>query len=280
MKRIIMIVILATLLTACSTTLIISPTVMNPGHLIIGAATSNYASFVSSTNIQPTVVENYDDWFQSFDASFAGPSEPLIQIEPKNVSLTAISTGKYDTWLRFFADQVITYHKPVILGFAPEMNGTWYTWGYTHIMPAIYIAAWRHVISIFKSVGANNVTWMWTVNNLSSNISDPAMWWPGSSYVNLVGIDAYYDTVTQTFATTVAPTVTNIKAFWNGPVILSETAVIPGSEQASKIKDLFIGAVDYHLTGLIWFDLPGNHNWVLQTQSAIAEFRKEAQQYS
>ena len=47
------------------------------------------------------------------------------------------------------------------------------------------------------SLGAENVTWLWTVNIIEKRpaaFPAPGPWWPGSSYVTWVGIDGYYAT--------------------------------------------------------------------------------------
>ena len=56
------------------------------------------------------------------------------------------------------------------------MNGTWYSWGYQHTSPAAFVAAWRHIVTVFRAVGAWNVTWLWTVNviQLRQHIPSPA----------------------------------------------------------------------------------------------------------
>jgi mannan endo-1,4-beta-mannosidase len=49
-----------------------------------------------------------------------------------------------------------------IIGFAPEMNGNWYKWGDQNTSPATWVAAWRHVVDVFRANGADNVSWLWT----------------------------------------------------------------------------------------------------------------------
>ena len=61
--------------------------------------------------------------------------------------------------------------RAVIIGFGHEMNGYWYSWGYRHTSPAVFVAAWRHIVTVFRQQGADNVTWLWTVN-----IIDTARW--------------------------------------------------------------------------------------------------------
>ncbi|MCA1695602.1 MAG: glycoside hydrolase family 26 protein [Actinobacteria bacterium] len=61
---------------------------------------------------------------------------------------------------------------------------------------ADYIAAYRRVITIFRSQGVNNVnyTWQMTAWAFRASPSDPryaGRWYPGDDYVDSVGADAY-----------------------------------------------------------------------------------------
>jgi hypothetical protein len=100
--------------------------------------------------------------------------------------------------LRSYARQVAAYSAwtrgGAIIGFAHEPKGDWYCWGYRHAAPAAFVAAGRHIVTMFRQQGAENVTWLWTVNivDLKGGIPSPAAWWPGASYVTWVGIDRYY----------------------------------------------------------------------------------------
>ena len=75
---------------------------------------------------------------------------PLVQINPKGINLAAIASGHYDSYLSSYAEAVRSYHRPVILGFGHEMNGNWYSWGYRHTSPADFVAAWRHIVTLFR----------------------------------------------------------------------------------------------------------------------------------
>ena len=109
-------------------------------------------------------------------------------------SLAPVASGHYDAYLTSYAEAVRSYHGPVILGFGHEMNGDWYSWGYRHTQPSTFVAAWRHIVTLFRGLGVRNVTWMWTVNIMHAgrSISRPALWWPGRKYVTWVGLDGYY----------------------------------------------------------------------------------------
>ena len=76
-----------------------------------------------------------------------------MQINPGHVSMAAIAAGHNDGYLRSYADQVRAYRHPVIVGFAPEMNGSWDRWGRHYTSPATWKAAWRHVVTVFRRQG-------------------------------------------------------------------------------------------------------------------------------
>ena len=167
MKRALIIILMALVACGCSAHVTTRTAVAaKPGtsRFLIGAAAPSAAQFQQATGVQPDIVEHYARTGAAFSASFAAGAIPLIQLMPYDVSLASIANGDEDDWLRSYARAVAAYQRPVILGFAPEMNGSWYPWGDTHVSPVGYIAAWRHVVTVFRGQGALNVTWLWTVN--------------------------------------------------------------------------------------------------------------------
>jgi hypothetical protein len=61
---------------------------------------------------------------------------------------------------------------------------------------ADFIAAYRHVVSIFDQVGASNVVWTWQMTAYAFRISPSSdqyapKWYPGDEFVDNVGADAY-----------------------------------------------------------------------------------------
>jgi mannan endo-1,4-beta-mannosidase len=200
-----------------------------------------------------------------------------VQIDPTGVSITAIASGRYDAYLRSYASAVQAFGGRVILSFGPEMNGSWYAWGYRHTSPGAFVAAWRHVVTAFRRQGADNVTWLWTVNVIHSHgIPSPDRWWPGSSYVNWVGIDGYYLKPSWTFASLFGPTIKDIRALTLDRILISETSATPAAGQAAKIADLFAGVRAYGLLGFVWFDSKKRNNWHLSSPEALAAFRRGA----
>ena len=100
----------------------------------------------------------YSGWCVPFPTKFATTvankgAVPLVQMDPDNISLRQIASGQYDGYLSAYAEAVRAYQHPVILSFGHEMNGNWYTWGYGNTSPAVFVAAWRHIVKLFRYPG-------------------------------------------------------------------------------------------------------------------------------
>ena len=248
----------------------------------VPASYAGIRSFSEAAGIRPAAVVYYSGWQEPFQTRFATTvvrhhAAPVVQIDPTDISLAAIASGQYDAYLRSYAAAVKAFGHRVILSFGHEMNGHWYSWAHTHASPAMFVAAWRHIVSTFRRQGVTNVTWLWTVNVIDSRagIPSPARWWPGSSYVTWVGIDGYYLKRSSTFASLFGPTIKVIRALTLDRILISETSA-PAADQPAKIADLFAGVRAYGLAGFVWFDAEGIRDWRLRGQAAFAAYRRGA----
>jgi mannan endo-1,4-beta-mannosidase len=252
----------------------------------VPASYGGVTAFTTATGVKPEVVLYYSGWLEPFRASFATTAAengavPLVQMDPVGISLAAIASGHYDRYLSTYAEAVRIYRHPVILGFGHEMNGGWYSWGNHHTSPAVFVAAWRHIVNLFRALGASNVTWLWTVNIIhpQHGVPSPAAWWPGSAYVTWVGIDGYYYASSYTFDSLFGPTIVAVRAVTRDPILISETAVASAAGQPAKIANLLAGIRLYGLLGFVWFDSVHIEDWVLSSPAAIAAFRRGAASY-
>jgi mannan endo-1,4-beta-mannosidase len=217
------------------------------------------ASFGQVAGRKPNLLGYYSGWAQPFDLPFAQTLRkhgviPFVQIDPTAASITAIANGTYDEYLRSYAERVRAFGHAVVIGFGHEMNAPWYSWGYRHTPAPAFIAAWRHIVTLFRGQGADNVTWLWTIQADQPGTGPVASWWPGAGYVTWVGIDGYYYRRTDTFATVFGTTITQVRSLTGKPVLLAETAVGPEAGPFIKIQDLFHGMAKYNTLGLVWFD--------------------------
>jgi mannan endo-1,4-beta-mannosidase len=251
---------------------------------------SSYAplqAVADATGTHPDLALYYSGWREPFQLSFARQAAahhavPLIQMEPGRTSLTAIASGRYDDYLDSFAIAVASYGEQtghaVIISFAHEPNGSWYPWGFRHQSPRAFVAAWRHIVTVFRAEGADNVTWLWTVNIIArqGGIPSPRRWWPGGSYVTWVGMDGYYRKRSWEFAPLFGPTIKAVRRLTLDPILIAETAAAPEAGKAAKIDDLFRGVHAYGLLGLVWFDVNKTRDWRLSGPGVVAAFRRGA----
>jgi mannan endo-1,4-beta-mannosidase len=246
---------------------------------------SGVEQFAHAVGRQPNLVSYYSGWGEKFQEAFAETAakygaSTIVQIDPTNISLAKIASGMYDSYLTSFADEVAAFGHPVIISFGHEMNGYWETWGYHHTPPATFIAAWRHIVTLFGQQGADNVKWLWQVNSLSSQTGPVRDWWPGSQYVTWVGISGYYYLPGDTFDNVFNPVIIAIRQFTQDPLLIAETAVGPQAGQVRGINDLFAGIRIENALGLVWFDqhsyggLYKGEDWRLEdNHMAVAAFR-------
>jgi Glycosyl hydrolase family 26 len=243
--------------------------------------------FGSAVGRRPNIALYYSGWRVPFRLSFADAARahgavPLIQLQPVNVSIAAIAAGKYDRYLRSYANAVREFGHPVIIGFAHEMNGSWYSWGTGHVSPATWVAAWRRVVTVFRHQGARNVTWLWTIHH-SADAAALRPYWPGRGYVTWVGIDGYLETPGNTFQNVFGDSIQAVREFTSKPILLSEAAAGPDTgREPQDITSMFAGMRSEHLLGLVWFDADqdaGVHHqdWRLEgNPAALAAFRRAA----
>ncbi len=247
-------------------------------------------AFKQTTGTTPDVVMYYSGWYVPFPTGFANTvaaqgAAPLVQMDPDGISISQIASGHYDGYLSAYAEAVRAYRHPVILSFGHEMNGNWYSWAYQHTSPTEFVDAWRHIVTLFRALGASNVTWLWTVNVIDDTqhgtIPRPNAWWPGSSYVNWVGIDGYYLKPNWQFAPLFGPTIGDVRTFTSAPILIAETGAEPATNQAAKLADLFSGVKAYGLLGFVYFDTTNmiGQPFGLSSSAAVAAYSKGASTY-
>jgi mannan endo-1,4-beta-mannosidase len=261
--------------------------VYEPGEPGSYAAIARFATVAGRT---PNLDGYYSGWPEPFKLTFARlalrhDATALVQMDPADASVAAVAAGTYDDYLRAYADSVRDFGHPVVIGFGHEMNATWYSWGYGHLAPRTFVKAWRHVVTLFRQQGADNVTWLWTIQADVPGSGPIADWWPGAEYVSWIGIDGYYYLPSNTFATVFGPTIVQVRTFSPKPILISESSVGPQAGQTTKIPDLFRGMAAYRMLGIVWFDITQNaglyhQDWRIEGKpQAESAFRRSARRY-
>jgi len=149
-----------------------------------------------------------DNWFEGIHFPLAKVRTiwsvhhtiPFIRLMPRagwaegcadrTYSLDKLLAGDFDDDLRAYARAAAGSRIPLMLEFGTEANGDWFPWsGPCNGGPAVFKAAWRHVVRLFRDEGATNVTWV-----LHLDASEPgtlAAYYPGRQWVDWVGLSAY-----------------------------------------------------------------------------------------
>ena len=207
-----------------------------------------------------------------------------------------IIAGAHDTYIQSWADGLKTYGLPIYLRPMHEMNGQWYPWSAVNNngnTPAEYIAAWKHIVDIFDATGATNVKWVWSVNNVDYPASNTMeLYWPGSSYVDVMGIDAYNCGQTlgwKSFEELVKPAYDRLASLdATLPIWVNETGTCEpdpavansaGKTKGGWLMDIFNITSMPRLASIVFFNEPQAHDWRLTTSaSSIAGVRTAVSQ--
>jgi hypothetical protein len=138
----------------------------------------NAAAVESLLNQGLVPMITWEPWLTSFERRSASSSPP---------SLSDIVQGRFDLYIRNWARAAVRVKRPFFLRPFHEMGNPSYPWSTASGNGAeTIVAAWRHVVSVFRREGATNVAFVWTPFQPEDV---PA--WPGEAWVDWIGIDLF-----------------------------------------------------------------------------------------
>jgi beta-mannanase len=199
------------------------------------------------------------------------------------VALRTILSGDHDAYIRDWAAGAREWGKPLFLRFGHEMNGSWYPWseGRNGNAPGEFARAWRHVRDLFASVGATNVTWVWSPNVVYPGSTPLAGLYPGDAYVDWVAMDGYNFGVGpvrqdgwRSFAEAFGATYRSLEALApSKPMMVAEVGSSEhGGSKAAWIADALgprLSADFPRIRALVWFDWNAEGmDWVIESSPA------------
>ncbi len=144
---------------------------------------------------------------------------PFIRLMPRSdfrkggpdplYTMQKIIDGKFDKALSEWAMDAKKTEIPLLVEFGTEVNGDWFPWngsynggGIKHLYgdknkadgPERFRDAYRHIIDLFRSHGADNITWFFHVDAFGEpqkNWNSIEKYYPGDKYIDWVGISVY-----------------------------------------------------------------------------------------
>lgn len=112
------------------------------------------------------------------------------------IAIPDIIAGRHDEEIRKWAEGCKQLGEPIFIRPLNEMNGDWDPWcaWFYGKDTEMYIQAWRHIVEVFREVGATNAYFVWNPHDRSyPNFlwNNAHLYYPGDDYVDWVGLTGY-----------------------------------------------------------------------------------------
>lgn len=105
----------------------------------------------------------------------------------------ACDSGEYDQYATTLAKNLVSYGAGrIVIRLGPEANGSWeadYV-GTTSAEMSDWAQCFDNEVAAMRAVPGTNFLFVWNPNVCTANIP-MSMWYPGNSYVDIIGVDAY-----------------------------------------------------------------------------------------
>lgn len=139
---------------------------------------------VAINNLGSLPLVTWEPWLSDFAAGELPAALADVKTRDK-AGMKAIASGTYDAYIDRWATAAKNVGKPLLVRLGHEMNDPYrYPWGPQNNDPKDFIAAWQHVVSRFRQVGAANVAWVWSPHTAYTFTA----YYPGDAFVDWVGV--------------------------------------------------------------------------------------------
>ncbi len=190
-----------------------------------------------------------------------------------------------DAWLQDLKRYTDTGRKCVVVPY-PEMNGIWVNYGpdRNNFNPSASVDIYRHFVRRGRQLGltSDKVLWCWAPNDVGWGPLAP--YWPGDSYVDIVGGSAYNwggihaGEPWETPAQVIGPYVSDIRELTNKPIIITQTGSGEGDSRTPGWLDQLVEYVKRNdVEGFIWFSIseftyaPGAADFKSRVSSLVSD---------
>jgi len=225
----------------------------------ISAVQDHVVGAVTRSNRTPMLT--WEPWVPG-----AGPNQPEFR-------LARIADGSFDAYITTWALSLKLLGSEIYLRPMHEFNGDWYPWAGTvnGNSPEQFVRAWRRMVDIFDRLGAGNVKFVWSPNNIDVPAANRMeSFYPGDSYVDVLAVDGYnWGAGTpayggwQTFSQVFSPAYDRLRALGPQPIWIAEVGTSSdGGDKAAWIRDMFARAAGMdRLQAIVWFNENKERDW-------------------
>jgi len=232
------------------------------------------------------------------NVSYYGASKQiLLALDMKGTRFSQFGAHKYDQYLEQCLQAALSYGHDVYIRPWPEMNGDWASYQPTPDgskanggTPEQFIDAWQYLVTYFRSRGATNVKWVFSVD---ASGGDPTTAtpvgsiWPGAEYVDVLGIDGYnwgqdddwgtWRSFTEIFESMyeVLTSLHKTAPVWitefgsKEPQVDDNSPVDSSHDKGEWFDDAFSLRTFPRLTALIYFHAKKERDWRLDSSPAV-----------
>jgi hypothetical protein len=240
-------------------------------HSIFPGPPSSWPSGPTTNLAAEYFAMDSDDQFNTFGLPFlqkcyTNGITPYVEIEPWDydqspVPLADITSGKWDTYFQQVGQAIASAGKTTILTWGHEFNVSGqYPWAYNAaesgltgsgpggatLTPAQWQTGWKYAHDKVNQFANGWALWMWApgANTGGSSTTSPVPWWPGASYVDMVGVDGYEGLGggPTTFNGVFSSIMSDIRGTlgWSAPVFVAETSLTNMVEQGGDSITTFV----------------------------------------
>jgi len=162
----------------------------------------------------------------------------------KTFSLRRIVDGDFDADLRAWGDGAAAYGAPLLAEYGTEMNGFWFPWNAIHNGRTqgtrLFRQAYRHIIDVVRSRGADNISWVFHVNDTdqpNQSWNRLEKYYPGDEYIDWLATSVYgaltpQENWNQSFTRGMSSVYPRLRALApTKPIIVAEFGVTAGNDR-------------------------------------------------
>ena len=203
------------------------------------------------------IVQVYHQWDDDFpseaDKAFVAEGRTLL-LSWSGDDTRVIVSGRYDQLIEQRAEEVKELGAPVLIRWRWEMNrpnlqgSVW--------SGADFVAAWKHIRTIFTRVGATNAGWVWCPTATGFDATQGPSYYPGDDQVDWLCTDVYPGPDYRSFAD-VASEFMAWAAGHDKPVLIGEYGAEdgePGQRTAWLNASATFAKTHPQIKGLVYFD--------------------------
>ena len=237
----------------------------------LAAATGKRMTFAGtfhSVNENDGVAGGWSNTREALNEVWKGKATPFANLTVP-ASAASIASGAWDAKINEWASHMEQFlnlggGRSLVLAPLQEMNGNWTSYGCD---PANFISAYRRIVDIIRGRGIDEtqVRFAFAPNGWTPpGCGSIGSYYPGNSYVDVIGISAYRWSDGGSVFQVLGGTVNQVASSFPGkPIIIAQTAAWPSASKDQWIREMMAWASSNpSVVAVVYFNL--NHSNVAQ----------------